>query len=143
MKENSLARDSASDDEDLRGRDELTSSSPDKPLSDPDAYIQWFYVGFVLTGQDIHLSAFMPPIMPIAVPGTTLYQSLLAVALMKFGKVKEDAGTILEGRRLYSSSLMRLHQDLADMNRSQDDQTLACATILGVFEVFRDAPRSS
>ena len=77
----------------------------------------------------------MNPIMAMSSHGPLLALSLLAISLTKFGKVVGDFTTVQQGQHKYSESLRRLQWALGDIVASKDEDTLACAVMLGLYEV--------
>ncbi|KAF2760451.1 hypothetical protein EJ05DRAFT_285230 [Pseudovirgaria hyperparasitica] len=111
------------------------------PAPSPDDHVHWFYRHFVISRTDPRLTQFMSPVMQITTPGPLLTSSLRALSIMKFGRAIHDIAAEQQGQKLYGRSLGKLRLALTDATASKSDETLACAVVLGLFELLNVHPK--
>lgn len=103
-------------------------------------FLQWLHGSLVLDGTN-DCTSVLGVVMSIASPGPLLEQSLLALAMSRFGKVSGDYTALQRGQILYSKSLRWFGTALMNPEISKTDDSLATACILGLYEVTETQPQ--
>ena len=84
---------------------------------------------------DFLASHFMTPILLQPSHGPVLSLALVSVSVTRFGKVASNPGATQYGLSQYTRCLKLLQSTLGSPKLTQDDATLGCAAVLGLFEV--------
>ena len=101
----------------------------------PYDVIQWFHHSFVVCRVDFLASHFMTPILLQPYHGPVLSLALVSVSVTRFGKVANNPSATQYGHSQYTRCLKLLQSILNSPKLTQDDATLGCAAVLGLFEV--------
>ena len=107
------------------------SSLPYRPYD----VIQWFHHSFVVCRVDFLASHFMTPILLQPFHGPVLSLALVSVSVTRFGNVANNPGATQYGHSQYTRCLKLLQSTLDSPKLTQEDATLGCAAVLGLFEV--------
>ena len=73
-------------------------------------------------------------------PTVALRQSLLALAIVRRGRLSGDNAVVNEGRRMYGRVLCVLQRDLYDEQRASYEETLVATRVMARYEVSPTPP---
>ena len=105
-----------------------------------DNFLSWFWDNYSpMDGSSNTLvtgPVWLYHAMTVSFPTEALTQALLALSIVRRGRINNDNTLLYEGRNIYSQALRLLQKDLYDLQRVGQEETLAATRVMALYEVF-------
>lgn len=98
-------------------------------------FVNWFHDNFAVAYNTMRAPQLLKILLAIPNPGHLFLSSLTAISITHFGSIAHDDTILREGQNSYVQALRHLQSALLRPKANQVEDSLACATVLGLHEV--------
>lgn len=98
-------------------------------------FVNWFRQNFVNAHIRLRSPQLMSLLLASSTTGTLLQSSLVAISIMHFGSTSRNLSVVQAAQRHYIQTLRQLQAALNSSSLSKTEDVLACANVLGMYEV--------
>lgn len=114
-------------------------SSPSTHAVWSAGFLGWFWENYspadAPSGRFVKRPIWIYHAINIPQPTAALHQALLALAILRRGRVHDDKVLVVEGQRTYGRALVHLQKAIYDPQVASDEETLAATRALVLYEV--------